>query len=160
LECGVVNSGEIARAAGLLLFRLQGEGIHVDTSVGCAGVALEGLDNVEVRTLTLREAVLAVELELGSHNGVLAPTVHIEGGLGKNEGSGIRDSGLCDSTVVKSCPAISLNAGLLEINGGGVVEKTAGKHEVVGGNLCGTTESEGCIGESINSISVVEGLGT
>ena len=54
-------------------------------------MVLEGLDNVEVGALALREAVLAVELELGSDDGVLTPAVHGEGGLGENEGAGIRN---------------------------------------------------------------------
>jgi hypothetical protein len=85
-----------------VLFRAQGEGVHVDTSIGAAGVVLEGLDNIEVRSLTLREAVLAVELELGSDDGVLAPTVHVEGGLGKNEGAGIRNVRSGGRRIVKT----------------------------------------------------------
>ena len=58
---------------------------------GERGVVLVGLDNVEVRTLTLGEAVLAVKLKLGSYNRVLTPAVHVKGSLGKHEGGGIRD---------------------------------------------------------------------
>ena len=56
-------------------------------------MGLVGLDPGEVGTLTLREAVLAVELELGNDDGVLAPAVHIQGGLREHKGSGIRDGG-------------------------------------------------------------------
>ena len=72
-----------------MLFGAKGEGIHVDTAIGGASVVLEGLDNVEVGSLTLREAVLAVKLELSGDDGVLTPAVHIEGSLREDEGAGI-----------------------------------------------------------------------
>ena len=77
-----------------MLLRAESEGVDVDTCVGGTGVVLEGLDNVEVAALTLRETVLAVELELGSYNGVLTPAVHVEGSLGEDECASIRDKGL------------------------------------------------------------------
>ena len=43
-EGGIVNAGEVARAAGLVVFRLEGEGIDVDADSGDVGVVLEGLD--------------------------------------------------------------------------------------------------------------------
>jgi hypothetical protein len=52
---------------------------------------LERLDGVEVRSFTLREAVLSVELEFGCDNRVLSPAVKAEGGLGENERTGVRD---------------------------------------------------------------------
>jgi len=76
-----------------MLFGAESKAVHVDTLIRAAGVGLVGLDPGEVGTFTLREAVLAVELELGNNNGVLSPTVHVKGGLGKNECSGIRDGG-------------------------------------------------------------------
>ena len=54
---------------------------------------LERLDNVEVRSLTLGDTVLTVELQLGSDNGVLAPAVHVEGSLSKHIGAGIGNVG-------------------------------------------------------------------
>jgi len=69
---GIVNAGEVAGAAGLVVLRLQGEAVHVDTNSGDVGVVLEGLHQVEVASITLREPVVAVELDLGSHHGVLA----------------------------------------------------------------------------------------
>tara|TARA_B100000768_G_C11275429_1_gene375670 strand:- start:502 stop:813 length:312 start_codon:yes stop_codon:yes gene_type:complete len=53
-------------------------------------VVLEGLDQVEVGALTLREAVLAIELQLGDNDGILTPAVHVKGSLGKDEGARIR----------------------------------------------------------------------
>ena len=62
LKNSVVNSGEVAAARWLVLLRAYGKGVYVDTSLRAASVVLVWLDNIEVRTLTLREAVLAVEL--------------------------------------------------------------------------------------------------
>jgi len=94
---GVVNAREVARARWLVLLRAQSEGVHVDTSVGVAGVVLVGLDEVEVGTLALGEAVLTVELKLGGHNGVLTPAVEVQSGLSKHEGAGIRHTRVHDT---------------------------------------------------------------
>jgi len=94
LENSVVNAGEVAAAGGLVLLRAEGEGVYVDTTIGGTGVVLEGLDYVKVAALTLREAVLAVELELGSDNGVLAPAVHVKSSLREDEDTSIGDKGL------------------------------------------------------------------
>jgi hypothetical protein len=77
LENGVINAGEVAAARRLVLLRAEGEGVYVDTSIGVAGVVLEGLDYIEVGSLTLREAVLAIELKLGSYYRVLTPAMHV-----------------------------------------------------------------------------------
>jgi len=55
-----------------VLLGAQGERVHVDTRRRRASVVLEGLHLVEVRALALSETVLAVELELGDFNGILA----------------------------------------------------------------------------------------
>jgi hypothetical protein len=171
----------------LVLLRAEGEGVDVDTGVGAAGVVLEGLDNIEVRSLTLREAVLAVELELGRDNGVLAPTVHVEGSLGENEGSGIRNigsggrgtSGTIETREGTSAPLLGRGKTIVDngnialcaisirnvlnaaIKGSGHLEETIGGNEAVGSlGLDGATESMDSVGEGINSIGVVEGLGT
>jgi hypothetical protein len=146
-------------------------------------VVLEGLDLVEVRTFTLREAVLAVKLELGSDNGVRSPAVHVKGSLGKNEGSGVRDgrSLLCSSRVnlivrllvdegkigavycAGSCirvPGGSKSIGT-NINGTSKLEKTRRRDETVGSRcLLGTSKGSNGVGKSINAVRVVEGLGT
>jgi len=75
-----------------MLFGSQGKRIHVDALIGAASVSLVRLNPREVRSFTLREAILAVELELSNNDGVLAPTVHVERGLGQNKGSGVRNS--------------------------------------------------------------------
>ena len=55
-----------------MLLGLEREGIHVDTLSRGASVVLVGLHSGEVSSLTLSESVLAVELELGNLNRVLA----------------------------------------------------------------------------------------
>jgi len=54
-----------------VLLRLQSEGVHVDTSGGDVGVVLEGLHLVEIASLAHLETVVAVQLQQGSHHGVL-----------------------------------------------------------------------------------------
>jgi len=86
-----------------VLLGAEGEGVYVDTRIGVTGVVLEGLDYIEVGSLTLREAVLAIELELGGDYRVLTPAVQLEGSLSKDEGAGIGDEGalvLCDIGLI------------------------------------------------------------
>ena len=92
LKSGVVNSGKVASSRGLVLLRAKGEGVDIDTSVGVSGVVLEGLNEIEVGTLALGEAILSVKLELSGNNRVLTPAVHLVSGLSKNEGTGIRNT--------------------------------------------------------------------
>ena len=148
-----------------MLFRSKREGVDVDTSVGVASVVLEGLDNVEVRSFAFREAVLAVELQLGSDDRVLSPAVHVEGGLGKHEGSSIRES--------RSRSSIANERGLVafirlpdfvggtDIDGTSHLEKSRGVDELIRAlGLSRSSESVDSRRESINGIGVVEGLGT
>jgi len=76
LERRLVDTREVARAGRLVLLRLQRKGVHADADRGRARVVLVGLDAVEVASLALREAVLAVELELRHLRGVLALALH------------------------------------------------------------------------------------
>ena len=92
LEHSVINAREVACAAWLVLLGAQGEGVHIDARIGGTRVVLEGLDHIEVGTLTLREAVLAVELELRRDARILTPAVHVERRLGEHEGAGIGDT--------------------------------------------------------------------
>ena len=71
-ERGVINTGQVAGAAGLVLLGLEGKRVDVDADRGAVGVVLVGLDQVEVGTLTHGEAVVAVELEERRDDGVLA----------------------------------------------------------------------------------------
>jgi len=77
-----------------VFLRLERERVHVDTRVRRRGVVLERLNLVEVGTQTLREAILAVELELGGDNRVLTPAVHAQGSLGEDDRAGHRDGRL------------------------------------------------------------------
>jgi hypothetical protein len=62
-----------------VLLGAQGEGVHVDTDVGGnILVVLEGLDQVEVSTIALSKAVVAVELELGGGDGVDATVREVD----------------------------------------------------------------------------------
>jgi len=55
-----------------VVLRLEGEGVDVDTNGGDVGVVLVRLDQVEVLALTLREPIVAVELDLGNGDRVVA----------------------------------------------------------------------------------------
>ena len=147
----IINAREVARPAGLVFLGAQSKGVHVDTSIGGTGVVLEGLNSVEVRTLTLGEAVLAVELQLGSDNGVLTPAVHIEGSLRKHEGTSISEGGTIGGGT----------SGSVTTNNTAKFEETRGINHLIGTrNSAFRSERHHSVGEGINGISIVEGLGT
>uniref|UniRef100_A0A6C0I6K7 Uncharacterized protein n=1 Tax=viral metagenome TaxID=1070528 RepID=A0A6C0I6K7_9ZZZZ len=189
LESSVVNAREVATAAGLVLFGAKGKRVNVDTGVGSGGVVLVGLHGVEVGTLTLREAVLAVKLELGGDDGVVAPAVEEEGGLGEDEGAGIGDAGVLKvanlgwvaivgglntltSKVGTRVPdgvygsiGVVVNgtvppAGTIRVNRSSIVEQVV-VDEGLGGEAGGLLAAEGVdgVGKGIHGIGVVEGLG-
>jgi len=147
----IINAREVARPAGLVFLGAQSKGVHVDTRIGGTGVVLEGLNSVEVRTLTLGEAVLAVELQLGSDNGVLTPAVHIEGSLSKHEGASISEGGTSGSEA----------SGSVTNDNTTNVEETRGINDTSGTRHSAIrAEGHRSVGKGINGISVVEGLGT
>jgi hypothetical protein len=81
-----------------MFLRSQCKAVHVNTFIRVTCVGLVRLDPREVGTFTLREAVLAVKLELSDDDRVLTPTMHIKGGLSENECSGIRYTRtICDT---------------------------------------------------------------
>jgi hypothetical protein len=137
-------------------------------------VVLPRLDNIEVVTLTLRESVLSVKLELGSDHRVLTPTVESKSGLGKNEGSGIGDGGTTSidtSNLVRvewkvaGCTIPLL--GSRDTSGTGNISSTRHLEKTRSIDECSRTSSlgrstEGVDGrrKGINGISVVKGLGT
>jgi len=123
VQHGIVNAGEVARAAGLELLGLQCEGIHVDASGGGAGVVLVGLHEVEVAALTLRETVLAVQLDLG-HGGRVAQV-----------GVGVAPRGVGRGEAVQVAGVLHHPHDLLA----GVVE---GQLDLVGGGGHGLSASE------------------
>jgi len=142
-------------------------------------VVLVGLNEVKVGSFTLREAVLAVELELGGHDGVLTPAVHGEGGLGENESARIRNTG--GLVGVRSIEGVgSTHVGFVVITGGagavvgpplltesesgigvgstGVIEETGSIDVVINGVRA--AECVDGVGKSIDGVGVVEGLST
>lgn len=71
-----------------MLLWSEGERVYVNTSGRGSSVVLEWLNQVEVRTEALREAVLAVEEEFGTHNWVATPAVLRPRALSDNRGDG------------------------------------------------------------------------
>jgi len=180
-----------------MFFGPQSKAVHVDSFIRATRVGLVRLDPREVGTFALREAVLSVELELGSDDGVLAPTVHVKGGLAQHERAGIRnggagldlgsDRGLAGNNTVcvgvgevgaakvglvvrvsGTVPVSSPVGGKVGIKGASVLEKAVGINETVLGSVSavgtsdfsGAAESVDSVGEGINGVGVVEGLGT
>ncbi len=155
-----------------MLLGSQCEGIQVDTGIGGTSVVLVRLNEVEVGSLALGEAVLTVKLELGSDDGVLTPAVHVKGGLGEDEGAGVRDTRCrggntkVGETVSASGGSISSvpprSAGGVNILGAGVSEETRSVDVRTGGvgNRVVRTEGHNGVGEGIDSVGVVEGLST
>jgi hypothetical protein len=193
LECSVINSGEVARAAGLVFLRSESKGVHVDTLIRVSGVGLVRLNPREVGSFALREAVLAVKLELSGDDGVLSPAVHVQRGLREDEGTGIRDTrvilmrsrllelsnnGSGETTSVDGDSIASRVYLVVRIGGTvpvssetsirdvvkstSVLEQTTGINVSIGvsSNRLRTSESMDSVGESIDGIGVVEGLGT
>ena len=166
LESGVIDSGEVARSGRLMFLRSQSKGVHVNTGVRVASVMLEGLHNVKVRAFALGEAVLAVKLKLGNNDGVLAPAVHVEGGLGEHEGAGVgqsRTSGSSGFRIKNTSGPLLIGVHRTTrdgISGTRHLEDTTGDEGVGARGLGGATENVDGRGESINGVGVVEGLGT
>jgi hypothetical protein len=151
------------------------------------------LDPREVRSFTLREAILAVKLELSGDDGVLSPAVHIQRGLREDEGTSIRDtrvilvttrllersndrsretSGVQGDLVASKIDLIVRIGGTVpvssEIIRDVIIQSTRILEETTSINVSTRISSDGSrasesvdsIGESIDGISVVEGLST
>jgi hypothetical protein len=127
-------------------------------------VVLPWLDLIEVGALALREAILAVELELGSDDWVLTPAVHVKSGLSKNEGACIGYRG--GSTAVVALPLESATLAETsewntEANSASSLEETRSIDETVGSVYGGlSTEGSDGVWKSINGVRVVECLST
>jgi len=147
----------------------QCEGIQVDSGVWGASVVLPRLNEVEVGSFALREAILAVKLELGSDDWVLTPAVHVERSLGQNKGAGIRDTGVDAGAKMRQIvlgggvsrtivPPRSLSG--VDILGAGVIEETRTVDVRTGGVGDGVvrTESHDGVREGVDGVGVVEGL--
>ena len=149
-----------------MLLGAEGKAVHVDAAIGGTGVVLEGLHDVEVGTLTLREAVLAVKLELGRDDGVLAPAVHVEGGLSEHEGAGIRNGGARGGLrsvgegglgLATDVPVVGSLGGVIST---GHLEEARGVDEATSAlGVLGATKGVDGVGEGVNGVRVVEGLG-
>ena len=155
-----------------MLLGPQGEGVHVDASVRRTRVVLEGLDDIKVGSLTLGEAILSVELELGRDDRVLSPAVHVKGGLSEHEGAGIGETrGDAAAASLKSetttsggasanRPHVSAGGDSGSIKGSGLLEQTSRVDEASSAtNSIRAAEGMDGIREGINGVSVVEGLG-
>lgn len=94
LESGIVDTGEIACAGRLVLFRFQTEGVHANTlRHRPISVVLVDLDKVEVTSGTLSETILSVELEFGDNSGVAIPGLtDASGGAEISAGATIKGS--------------------------------------------------------------------
>jgi hypothetical protein len=101
----------------LVLFRLKSEGIHVDTSGGDVGVALVGLDKVEVRAKTLGETIVTVELKLGTNDGVTTGTLGSKTGVVSTTGSLIVIGEVDGGIVVGSCTTTLRKLGNTNLGG-------------------------------------------
>jgi hypothetical protein len=171
LKGSVINTRKVARAGRLVFLGSQCEGIQVDTGIRGTSVVLPRLNEVEVSSFALREAVLAVKLELGSDDWVLTPAVHVERSLGEDESAGIRDTRSSRSSTevgkvvlssrVRTVPPRSAR-GSREVGGAGVSEEAGGADVRSGGVGDGVVraESHDSVGQGIDSIGVVEGLST
>ena len=129
----VIDAGEVASAGGLVLLGLEREGVGVHTGSGAAGVMVVRLDLVEVLTLLLLEAILAVEDKLeglkltgrflgesrggelgGVHGGTEVGDGHIAVGI-QVIGSLVRLEGnLSDKVVLGEVPQGRLRGGVGE----------------------------------------------
>jgi len=136
------------------------------------------LDGVEVRSFTLREAVLSVELEFGCDNWVFAPAVKAEGGLGENERTGVRDERVGGRAewvgvavresagvhvVLRRWPRGCRRGDFVKDLRTWVSEQIASVDDGVaalGTSLCGSRVSVLGAWDGVNAIGVVEWLGT
>ena len=154
----VVDAREVAGTSGLVLLGLEREGVRVDTGVGGASVVLEGLDSVEVLTLLLLEAVLAVKHKLEGVEGT--DGVLSEGGgatdLTETE-HGRTEGGGGDEAVGVGRGGVKLDVGI-EGRGGEVPHGVLGggvgeaPHELLDGVVVGEADLLGVGG--------VDGVGT
>ena len=153
-DLGVVDAGEVAGTSGLVLLGLQREGVSVHTGRGVAGVVVEGLHLVEVLTLLLLEAVLAVEDELegvegtGDLLGVSGSGVGGGDEGGAHEGNG--DVAVGVNTIIES---IGLENDVIKlVVGGEVPEVRAGggvreaPHKLLDGVVVGEADLLGLAG--------------
>jgi hypothetical protein len=178
LKGSIVNAGEVATAAWLVLLRSKGKRVDIDTSVRGLGVVLVRLNKVEVSAFALREAILSVKLELSGYDRVHTPAVKVKRRLGKNESAGIRYSRVLEirwfisvggkvgliiaETIANGNLTLLPPVSIRYINRTSFVEETRTIDEGASslGNSAVTTEGMDSIGKSVDSIGVVKRLST
>jgi hypothetical protein len=159
-EVNLVDTGHVAGSGGLVKLGLESEGVHVDTSGGDVGVALVGLDEVEVGTKTLLETLVTVELETGTDDGVttsiagaetsVISTITSSGeGVSTSEGNEVSGKGGAGAKTVS-----------LDVTGGVGVEGRGSVEVVTIAETDGDTEgSNRGGGRTILLVNIGEGLG-
>jgi len=152
-----------------VLLGAECERVAVNARVGVAGVVLVRLDKVEVGTLALREAVLAVKHELSGYDRVDTPAVHVKGSLSEYIGTSIRDSRSGTTSSERGVHARYIRR--LSVAVGGLVGNILGTSSVKHVRTTHTTTHEFAnslraaegmysVRKYIHCISVVERLGT
>ena len=128
-------------------------------------MVLEGLDNVEVRSLSFGDTILSVKLELSGDDGVLSPAVHVEGRLSEDECAGIGHIGSGGGSAVLvedagSVPVLCCSSSARDeaVESAGHLEDVSGDEGIDAGGLSGAAEDVDGVGEGIDSVGVVEGL--
>jgi hypothetical protein len=142
-----------------VLLGAESERVHVDTSGGSAAVVLVGLDAIEVRSLTLSETILTVELELGNLHGVLtfATNTRVEDNLGEEVvDTRLELTNTGNISGVSTDHAGELSRLLTEEGSSSRARVTANRGSSRGG--LGEERSDDTISAEV--IRVVEGLGT
>lgn len=71
VQLGVIDTGKVSSARGLVLLGVESKGVHVNTISRGVGVVLIGLDVVEVVTFTDIESVMTVKLDQSGAYGVV-----------------------------------------------------------------------------------------
>ena len=155
-----------------MLLRAEGERVNVDPSVRRARVVLVRLDEIEVGSFALREAVLSVELELGGNHWVLSPAVHAESGLGKDEGARVRNNRFegtagAEWGAAGRDPAIRVRASWPDdvvpahlLGECAWVDEKSADNELVAPGSAGSAKGVVRIRKRVNAVSVVEWLHT
>ncbi len=96
----VINARQIARAAGLVLLRGQGKGVHVDAHGRHVGVVLVGLHLVEIAALAHGEPVMAVQLQKSRHHGVHAThALHAGHGVARLQAGAVPPIGVVEGLL-------------------------------------------------------------
>ncbi len=124
-------------------------------------MVLEGLDNVEVGSLSLGDTILSVKLELSGDDGVLSPAVHVEGRLSEDECAGIGHIGSsCGSVRAEGTGGVPFlaNTGNNAVKSTWHLEDVSGDEGVGAGCLGRASKDVDGVGESIDGVGVVEGL--